>query len=316
MHSPAHGFSGGTLKMRDCSDWQLQFWSALDGELSEPESLALSAHIKSCTACAENSREAVATHRRLMEAPLPSGLNLRDASEPPKPQGFNEPDAVKIVQPIRKRLLVIDWRILSAVAAVLIVATVYVYQNVWPGPNRGLDPAALITIARLDGVSGNVFLMTDLDDSRVPAQAGYRFNSKQGLRIEGPGRATIVYHDGTRIDVISSNDFAKFWMKNLKDFNPIDRELTSGRKISLVAGVIEASVTPQTSPMMIATPHAEAIIVGTQFRLSVTTDATRLEVSEGRVKLTRRSDAKKVLVSEKQGATATRDGEMLVEPLK
>jgi anti-sigma factor RsiW len=316
MHPPAHGFSGGPLKMRDCSEWQNQFWIALDGELSEPDSLALSAHIKSCTACAEVSREAVATHRRLMEAPLPSGLNLRDASEPPRTERSSAPDAAQLVKPVRKRLLVIDWRVLSAAAAVLIVAGAYVYRNVWPGPNRGIDVAVLVTIAKLEAVSGSVFLMTDLDDSRVPAQAGYRFNSKEGMRIEGPGRATIVYYDGTRIDLISSNSFAKFWLKNLKDFNPIDRDLTNGRKVSLVAGVIEASVTPQTSPMMIGTPHAEAIIVGTQFKLNVTTDATRLEVSEGRVELTRRSDGKKVLVSEKQGATATRDSDLLVEPLK
>jgi hypothetical protein len=298
--------------MRDCSEWQNQFWIALDGELPEQEALALSAHIKNCTACAENSREAVATHRRLMEAPLPSGLNLGDTSEPPTPKKSTELHEPKS----GRNILVIDWRILSAAAAVLIVVGAYVYNNVWPGPNRGIDVAVLVTIARLEAVSGSVFLMTDLDDSRVPAQTGYRFNSKEGLRIEGPGRATIVYHDGTRIDVLASNNYAKFWLKNLKDFNPINSELTSGRKVSLVAGVIEASVTPQTSPMMIATPHAEAIIVGTQFRLSVTTDATRLEVSEGRVELTRRSDSKKVLVSEKQRATATRDSDLLVEPLK
>jgi len=61
----------------------------------------------------------------------------------------------------RKKIFVIDWRVLSAAAAVLIAVTAYVYNNVWPGPGGGVDVSALITIAKLESATGNVYLMTD-----------------------------------------------------------------------------------------------------------------------------------------------------------
>jgi hypothetical protein len=50
--------------------------------------------------------------------------------------------------------------------------------------------------------------------------------------------------------------------------------------LELRAGELEADVAPQKAPMVLRTPEAEAVVLGTKFRLST----KRLEVSEGRVR--------------------------------
>lgn len=57
--------------------------------------------------------------------------------------------------------------------------------------------------------------------------------------------------------------------------------------VELRAGELEADVAPQTTPMVLRTPEAEAVVLGTKFRLST----KRLEVSEGRVRFAGRDVA-------------------------
>ena len=70
--------------------------------------------------------------------------------------------------------------------------------------------------------------------------------------------------------------------------------------LELRAGEIEADVAPQKAPMVLRTPQAEAVVLGTKFTLS----ATRLEVTEGRVRLTRSADGAAVEVAAGQVARA------------
>jgi len=50
--------------------------------------------------------------------------------------------------------------------------------------------------------------------------------------------------------------------------------------------------------MILVTAQAEARVLGTKFTLTTTTNATRLDVSEGRVRLTRTADGARVDVPE------------------
>ncbi len=61
----------------------------------------------------------------------------------------------------------------------------------------------------------------------------------------------------------------------------------SGKKFFLRVGKLEADVARQRpfSPLVVATPNAEAVVVGTRFTLTATTNHTRLEVMEGKVRL-------------------------------
>src|SRR5438094_764646 len=66
--------------------------------------------------------------------------------------------------------------------------------------------------------------------------------------------------------------------------------LSRGKRFDLGVGKLEASVARQRPfrPLVVTTVQAEARVVGTRFTLAVTTNATRLEVTQGKVKLTRK----------------------------
>jgi hypothetical protein len=81
-------------------------------------------------------------------------------------------------------------------------------------------------------------------------------------------------------------------------------ERGGGKRIELRRGGFVAHVAPQRIPMEIVTPHALARVLGTTFTLS-TGAVTRLDVTEGRVRLTRLSDGKSVEVA--AGRTAATD---------
>jgi hypothetical protein len=90
-----------------------------------------------------------------------------------------------------------------------------------------------------------------------------------------------------------------------------------GKQLELRQGKIEATVARQRpfSPMIITTPQAEACVVGTQFSLSTTTNSTRLEVTEGKVRFTRASDGVVVKVGAGNYAVAAPKYELLAQPL-
>jgi len=86
-------------------------------------------------------------------------------------------------------------------------------------------------------------------------------------------------------------------------------EREKGKGITLTRGTMAAEVTRQPAgrPLVILTPHAEARVLGTSLRLTVDPDpatGTRLEVLEGRVKLTRLSDRKTAEVPSGHSAVA------------
>ncbi|HEX7897823.1 MAG TPA: DNRLRE domain-containing protein [Planctomycetota bacterium] len=96
------------------------------------------------------------------------------------------------------------------------------------------------------------------------------------LTTEGAGSALLRFDDGTLVQV-----------------SPDARvELPEPGRLVLQQGIVTARVAPQPpgASLVFATPQAEALILGTQFTLSATPSATRLEVAEGKVRFTRRSD--------------------------
>src|SRR5262249_46635061 len=63
--------------------------------------------------------------------------------------------------------------------------------------------------------------------------------------------------------------------------------LTHGKRFELIHGSVEAFVAPQPEkePMVWVTPQAEATVLGTALSLEVDETGTRLEVTEGKVRL-------------------------------
>jgi len=149
-----------------------------------------------------------------------------------------------------------------------------------PAPTR----VERTVVARLDKVEGDV----RVDGKR--ASAGQEVD-----RLEtGPtkSRASIVLADGTRLG-LEADAAIKEIVKGPK-----------GTRVVLTRGTLTADVAkqPADQPLVIATPQAEARVLGTVFRMVVDAGSTRLEVREGKVRLTR--EAKSVDVPAGQYATA------------
>src|SRR6185436_11142309 len=93
----------------------------------------------------------------------------------------------------------------------------------------------------------------------------------RGLKTVGAASATVRFLDGTRVDLGADTT--------------LDR--VEAKRISIARGTTTAVVVPQLSgqPLVFATPHGQATVLGTSLRLFVEKAGTRLDVSEGKVRL-------------------------------
>jgi hypothetical protein len=89
-----------------------------------------------------------------------------------------------------------------------------------------------------------------------------------------------------------------------------------GKSLFLERGTLSAEVVrqPAGEPLVLATPHGEASILGTSLRLSVDAASTRVEVKTGRVRLSRK-DGAAVEVRSGHFAVAQPGGELAARPL-
>jgi hypothetical protein len=135
-----------------------------------------------------------------------------------------------------------------------------------------------VAVAELDLVRGEVLV------------AGATVRAGQGVAagrpiVTGAGAfAAIVYPDGTRVELSGNSEAALAELPN---------------RLTLTRGSLWAAVArqPAVRPMTFQTPHAEAVVLGTQLTLQVTSGASRIEVEEGRVRLIRLGERASVDVS-------------------
>lgn len=101
------------------------------------------------------------------------------------------------------------------------------------------------------------------------ARSGMELYAGDAIEVGGTGSTAIVYQDSTRLELSGGT--------TLRD--------GGGRKIFLDRGILVAAVRARSEqdPLVVQTLHAEAKILGTRFTLQVTTDATRLQVADGKV---------------------------------
>lgn len=159
------------------------------------------------------------------------------------------------------------------------------------------------TLAVLERVEGSVEWIQA--GARSPAQAGVEIPALTTLETGGTGRAVLKYKDGTIVDLGPASA--------LQLLAPA----TGAKELSLSRGTLGAEVVPQPAgrPLVIATPHAEARVLGTQFTLSAGSASARLEVREGKVRFTRKPDGAGVDVPAGHFAVAARGVAMLTRPL-
>jgi ferric-dicitrate binding protein FerR (iron transport regulator) len=176
---------------------------------------------------------------------------------------------------------------------------------VTPAPEPTPAPRAptLVTAITLERIEGEVALISS--EGRRGVRAGDGVPPGQGLDTVGPrSLAVVTYPDGTRLELGPETQIR-------------DVVETRGKRLGLLRGVLTAHVRkqPQDQPMIVSTPHGEAKVVGTILKLLVDPASSRLEVKEGKVRLTRSSDEKSVDVAGGYFAVAGRGGELSARPL-
>jgi ferric-dicitrate binding protein FerR (iron transport regulator) len=176
----------------------------------------------------------------------------------------------------------------SVAAAGLLVAAYFLIPR--PAPGMVLEAA-----------SGEVRV-----DDQVAA-AGDAIRPGQTVETRGAGsRAVLRFADSTRVELSEPA-----LVRDVRD--------SEGKSLTVVRGAVSATVTPQAAgrPMVFATKSGEARVLGTTLRVVVDPefDQTRLEVSEGKVQLTRWADKKSVDVPAGHFAIAADGVELSVRAL-
>jgi hypothetical protein len=136
------------------------------------------------------------------------------------------------------------------------------------------------------------------------ATAGMSLSAGDVLRASENGTATITFvPEKTRVSLNAGTELKL-------------SSLLHGKRFELHLGKLEASVAPQRPfrPLVLNTPHADARVVGTHFILTVATNATRLDVTEGSVRFTRISDRRAVRVPAGSYAVAAPNYEFAALP--
>lgn len=179
-----------------------------------------------------------------------------------------------------------------AIALVLMVSTqLFFIQN-----------EKLIEIGTLVEVQGEANVIGKYHTSKSVTN-GMKIYSGDKLQTEGFQSSLVMqYQDGTRLLLIGNTEATC-----LND--------NGQKKINVSKGLVSASVKPQpqNSPMKMITNKAEVEVLGTEFVLQATSTQTDIDVSHGKVKLTRLSDDQSIEVSSGNRAFAREGATMQVE---
>ncbi len=150
--------------------------------------------------------------------------------------------------------------------------------------------------ATLDEVEGQV------QAGGAPARAGQPLLAGQALETAGAkSRAVLAFADGSRAELGPDT---------------VVREIQErGRRFFVARGsvLLEAAKRQADRPLLLATPHGEVRVLGTTLRVTVDR-ATRLEVREGRARITR-SDGKSVEVPPDHFAVAAPGVDLVARPI-
>lgn len=164
-----------------------------------------------------------------------------------------------------------------------------------PPPSRG----TVAVLATIESAGGEVAVQTDA--GKVAGKADLGLIPGQELQTGArSSHAVVKLPDGTRIHLAGDTLL----------------RLVDPHNFVLSRGALRAEVARQlpTTPMIFATPTADARVLGTELVLFAGAESTRLEVRTGKVRLTRREDGASAEVSAGQTATAPKTGVFAAKP--
>jgi ferric-dicitrate binding protein FerR (iron transport regulator) len=159
-------------------------------------------------------------------------------------------------------------------------------------------PVALPVVATVGHVEGDVWGLTG--SLRGAVKPGQKLTGADAIETAKGGQVEVLFDDGTRV-VLESDSLADSF------------QAEGGKRLMLKRGLLRARIAKQPAgePMVFLTATAEARVLGTRLSLSVTPTSTRLEVREGKVRITRREDNVSVEVSADHFVVAAGKGQSM-----
>jgi hypothetical protein len=233
----------------------------LEGRIRAAEGILRSAH------AGGGSRPAEEALRRLQ-----AGSNGRMAKVPDAP-GVALPQAAPVAGTARARSGGLHrlrvWTVCAAAALLIAVGLAALFA---------LRPAG--DALRVAEVSGDVRFGAGEDTRK--ARAGDDVPAGSILRLRGAAAfVRLAYDDGTEVELRGDGSLTR-----------LAETESPGKGLRLARGFLEASVRPQPAgqPFHVLTPSARVEALGTRLAVSAAGEATRLDVEEGRVRMTRSAD--------------------------
>ncbi len=192
-------------------------------------------------------------------------------------------------KPVERRSAILKalpvWNAALAAALVLAIGSLVVFQRIYYQP----------VLATVSDVQGDVQAFWRDQNNRV--KRGTPIKSKSRLLVRGTdSSALLTFADGS-------------WTRIQGDARVEVQATESGHRIKLNQGRLLAELKKQkpNQPFVFTTPHASATVLGTRIRLQAQTESTVLWVEKGRVRMTRLSDGRSVLVRGGYSARASKD---------
>ena len=234
----------------------------LDGELVAAETAALEARLRAEPALAE-ALVSLARHEAIITE-WAGASRAAQRLEPARVLHFR-----KLAFPRR----IVAAIAVSAAAAALFLALSGIFSA----------PAGNETVAELEDVSGDVFVVQESGES-VAAQRGTRLSLGQGLRTRGEGSsAVLAFPDTSRLEVGADTSIRLLLEGNV----PPRSGKVNVKKVFLEEGVVAADMGNQSGrPYVLATPHGEASLPA-RSSFAIAPEGTRIESEKGEVRFTR-----------------------------
>ncbi len=141
---------------------------------------------------------------------------------------------------------------------------------------------------------------------------GQSMQAREGVRLQAGDR--LRTGDAVAVTITFAPEQTRFRLQPGTDLG-IARS-SHGKHFDLLLGKLEASVARQRPfrPMLVKTPQAEARVLGTKFTLTVSANATRLDVIEGKVRFTRLSDGARIKVGKGHYSIAATNVDLAAPP--
>ena len=233
------------------------------------------------------------------------------------------------VDPVRRRMVV---SVAAAASLLLVLAGAWVLSHAWrPSSHQGPSVAGSQTSPQPDlphGKSQSPSTAAVAGDDRGVGKLAHVAGRVVATRPDLPGEqrtletddvldagdeletldpesfALVEFGDGTLLAVAGESKLACLSKENQK-------------RVALSAGNLMAQVAPQPEsfPMLIRTPVAEAEVLGTKLSLFTDADLTEVAVQEGRVLFRRLADGQAVDVQGGQCAVARANADLAARPI-